>query len=150
MVPIWHWLLKMATTVPKTVVPLPDTIIGATMDGSGNIIVDEAGNPLVGNRQDQILNAIYALAQEFRKMSGTIEQQIQAGVATLVADNTAQSAALTSIQQLIANMQPGTMVTQATLDAFNAAVAGATANVTMADAIVATGTATATEAPPAS
>lgn len=127
MMPRWiKYLLGMNTTVTqsRTVVPLPATIVGALKDASGNFIMDEAGNPVVLGAQNQILDAIYALAAKVDKMSGTIAQQVEAVTAQLVADHTAVTASLTSIQNIIAGLSAGQTLSAADLAALQAAAAG--------------------------
>lgn len=96
------YLLGMNTTVTqsRTVVPLPATIVGALKDASGNFIMDEAGNPVVLGAQNQILDAIYALAAKVDKMSGTLT----ADLASLQADSTAQAAALTTANSTLSQI----------------------------------------------
>lgn len=67
-------------------------------------------------------------------MSASISDQIDAAVATLTADNASMAAALATIQGLLNGIVPGSTVTQATVDALNAAIAGATAQVATAQA----------------
>lgn len=134
----------MSATVPPTVVPLPDTIVGAQQDDSGNIIQDDFGNPIIMNRLDQILDAIYALAKEVRKMSGT-EQAVETAVATLVASETVEASAwtavqtdLASIQKIIGGLQPSDSLSPATLAALQAAVGSAQTNATTGQGVQAT------------
>lgn len=96
------YLLGMNTTVTqsRTVVPLPATIVGALKDASGNFIMDEAGNPVVLGAQNQILDAIYALAAKVDKMSGTLT----ADLASLQADSAAQVASLATANSTLSQI----------------------------------------------
>ena len=106
------------------VVPLPATIVGQATDGAGVPMVDGAGDPVIVDEGSAILDAIYALAQEMRDMSGTIQQQVEAITAQLQADHVALEAKITSIQTLIQGMVPGSTLSQADIDALKAAAAG--------------------------
>lgn len=120
--------MSTVVTQSRTVVPLGAAIVGAATDGFGNMLVDELGNPFVGNRSDALLNAILAVAQAIRIIGRKVDTmsdaqaQVQTDVAQLIADHQTLQTSMGTIQSLLSDLKPGN-IDQATIDALNAAAA---------------------------
>lgn len=116
---------------------LPDVITGQITDDSRTPIADNLGSSMVGSSSEAILNAIYALATEFRHTMATQSEEFAAALATFVSNNTAIVAALDAIKaEIVAGTNGNVTADQVT--ALQTAVEAQSASVAVAQGLVAT------------
>lgn len=139
----WWQVLRDAHAASASVTPiLPSVLVGNLADDDGTPATGEDGTPIFDTSQNQLISAIFAIAQEIRDMSASFSDHFDAMVASLKTVNDQQAAAIAELTDKIAKLEAavpvvGNVVTDAQVTALQMQIDAAATNATHTEGLVA-------------